>query len=66
VELVETLGPVNLVHLALPNSQISGDQQVSVTATLDTAVQATHGADLELAGDLRRLHFFLPVDGRRI
>jgi multiple sugar transport system ATP-binding protein len=66
VELVETLGPVNQVHLFLSDPLIPGDQKVSITATLDTAVQVAPGADLELACDLRRLHFFQPANGRRI
>jgi multiple sugar transport system ATP-binding protein len=66
VDLVETLGPVNQVHLALTDPLSSGDQQVSVTATLDTAVQATVGADLDISCDLSRLHFFQAADGQRL
>jgi multiple sugar transport system ATP-binding protein len=66
VELVETLGPVNQVHLSLTDPLASADQQVSVTATLDTAVQVTVGADLEVASDLSRLHFFQLADGQRL
>ncbi len=66
VDVVETLGPVNQVHLSLTDPSNSGDQQVSVTATLDTAVQVTLGADLEVAGEFSRLHFFNPVDGKRL
>jgi multiple sugar transport system ATP-binding protein len=66
VELVETLGPVNQVHLSLPDPLSSADQQVSVTATLDTAVRTVPGEDLELSCDLTRLHFFHPDSGRSI
>ena len=66
VEVVETLGPVNQVHLSLPDHQTPGDRQVPVTATLDPAVQAIPGADLELGFELRRLHFFHPDNGERI
>jgi multiple sugar transport system ATP-binding protein len=66
VDGVETLGPVNQVHLSLIDPLTSGDQQVSVTVTLDTAVQATIGADLEVACELSRLHFFDPADGKRL
>jgi multiple sugar transport system ATP-binding protein len=66
VDLVETLGPVNQVHLSLTDPLTSGDHQVSVTATLDTAVPVTVGADLEVASDLSRLHFFRPDDGQRL
>ena len=66
VDVVETLGPANQVHLSLLDPLTSGNQQVSVTATLDTAVQATVGADLEIACDLSRLHFFQPNNGQRL
>jgi multiple sugar transport system ATP-binding protein len=66
VDVVETLGPVNQVHLSLIDPLVSRDQQVSVTATLDTAVQATAGAGLEIVCDLGRLHFFQPGNGQRL
>jgi multiple sugar transport system ATP-binding protein len=66
VDVIETLGPVNQVHLSLTDPLSSGDQQVSVTATLDTAVQATIGTDLEVACELSRLHFFQPDSGQRL
>ena len=66
VDVVETLGPVNQVHLSLTDPLTPGDQQASVTATLDPEVQATPGADLEIACDLRRLHFFQPANGQRL
>jgi multiple sugar transport system ATP-binding protein len=66
VDVVETLGPVNQVHFSLTDPLNSTNQQVSVTATLDTAVQATPGADLEVACDLSKLHFFQPADGQRL
>ena len=66
VDVVETLGPVNQVHLSLTDPLTPGNQQVSVTATLDTAVQTTVGADLEIACDLSRLHFFQPDSGQRL
>jgi multiple sugar transport system ATP-binding protein len=66
VDVVETLGPVNQVHLSLTDPLASTNQQVSITATLDTAVQATVGADLEVACDLSKLHFFQSADGQRL
>ena len=40
--------------------------QEPVTATLDPAVRAAPGEDLEVGFDLKRLHFFHPVNGRSI
>ena len=66
VEVVETLGPVNQIHLYLPDPLTPGEQQVPVTATLDPAIRATPGEDLEVGFDLKRLHFFHPVNGRSL
>ena len=66
MEVVETLGPVNQVHLAVPDPLAPEDQQVSVIATLDPAVQTSPGLDLELGGDFTRLHFFHPDSGQAI
>jgi multiple sugar transport system ATP-binding protein len=66
VDLIETLGPVNQVHLSLPDPLSPESQMVSITATLDPAVETAPGQDLELTCDLRRLHFFEPDSGRAI
>jgi multiple sugar transport system ATP-binding protein len=57
VEVVETLGPVNYVHFSLPDAQ-AGQNQVSLVASLDPAVPAVPGHELELAIDPHRIHFF--------
>jgi multiple sugar transport system ATP-binding protein len=66
VDVVETLGPVNQVHLSLTDPLTSGEQQVSVTTTLDAAVQVTPGTDMEFTCDISRLHFFQPAGGQRL
>ncbi len=66
VEVVETLGPVNQVHLAVPDPLAPEDRQVAVIATLDPAVQTSPGLDLELGSDFKRLHFFHPDSGQAI
>jgi multiple sugar transport system ATP-binding protein len=62
VEVVETLGPVNYVHFALPDTRVD-QQQVSLVASLDPAVPAVPGQELELEVDPWLIHFFDPETG---
>jgi multiple sugar transport system ATP-binding protein len=66
VDVVETLGPVNQVHLSMPDPLAPEDQMVSIIATLDPAIEIAPGQDLELACALGQLHFFQPANGRTI
>jgi multiple sugar transport system ATP-binding protein len=62
VEVVETLGPVNYVHFALQETR-ADQQRVSLVASLDPAVPAVPGQELELEVDPWRIHFFDPETG---
>lgn len=66
VEVVETLGPVNQVHVSLPDPLAPEEKQVTFIATLDASVPATLGQELELGLNPGRLHFFHPDSGHRI
>ncbi len=57
VEMVETLGPVNYVHFSLPQTRAEPGR-VSLVASLDPAIPALPGQELELAIDPWRIHFF--------
>jgi multiple sugar transport system ATP-binding protein len=62
VEVVETLGPVNYVHFSLPDTR-ADQNQVSLVASLDPAVPAVPGRELELTIDPYQIHFFDPKTG---
>jgi hypothetical protein len=50
------------VHFSLPDPQ-AGHHRVSLVASLDPAVPAVPGRELELAIDPQRIHFFDPDTG---
>jgi len=61
VEVVETLGPVNYVHFALPD--LAGQGRVPWVASLDPAIPAAPERELRLAFDPYRIHCFDPETG---
>jgi multiple sugar transport system ATP-binding protein len=65
VEVVETLGPVNYVHFSLPDT-CADQNQVSLVASLDPAVPAVVGRELELTIDPYQIHFFDPETGANL
>jgi len=67
VDLVETTGPVNHVHLSLPEAQTpEGDTPAPLLASLPADRPVAAGRTLELAADLQHLHFFDPESGRAL
>lgn len=67
VDLVETTGPVNHVHLSLPEAQTpEGDIPAPLLATLEADRPVETGQTLELTIELQRLHFFDPESGRAL
>jgi ABC-type sugar transport system ATPase subunit len=66
VEVVETLGPVNQIHVSLLDPLAPVEKIVSFIATLDTTVKATPGQELELSVNPQRLHFFHLDNGQII
>jgi len=66
VEVVETLGAVNQIHFSVPDPLAPGEEKVSFIATLDAAVRASLGQELELSLNPGRLHFFHLDGGQAI
>ena len=61
VDLVETTGPVNYVHISLP-----AEPSTPIIASLEADRPLVTGQTLDLTVDLQHLHFFDPETGRAL
>ena len=66
VDLVETTGPVNHVHLSLPEARTPEGDPAPLLAILEADRLVEPGQPLELAIDLQHLHFFDPENGQAL
>jgi multiple sugar transport system ATP-binding protein len=60
VDLVETTGPLNHVHLSLLEARTPEGAPAPLLASLEAGRPAATGQAMELTADLRHLHFFDP------
>jgi len=67
VDLVETTGPVNHVHLSMPEAETpEGDTPAPLLASLPADRSVEPRQTLELTTDLQHLHFFDPETGQAL